>query len=325
MEKALNYKIQILRAFAIIAVVLIHTCYGGKWQYLFRPFINYAVPLFLFISGLLTKEDSICKDSVLRKIRRVLIPYVVWTFIYTLPTFDIKEYLNNLLLTTNVAHGVMYYIVVYIQFVLLSPFLGKLAKSKLKWIGWVISPLSVIVFQYAPRLLSFGFSNLTMQLWVMNFSAYFVYYWMGFLLRNKYIEVSFSWRTLFLMLAGSIVLQILEGFIFYTVFNDTVDCGTVHKFSAIITNLIVLLVAYKFINDDSVQITNKVLVELGDYSFGIYLSHMLILRLINLLIPAYNSIPFVLNSAIILLLSFILSYVGYMIFGSGTGRNLGFR
>ena len=44
-----NYKIQILRAIAIFAVVFIHTCPTGEWQVFCRPFINFAVALFLFL------------------------------------------------------------------------------------------------------------------------------------------------------------------------------------------------------------------------------------------------------------------------------------
>ena len=51
MIKEKNVKIQILRAIAIIGVVLIHTCPSGKWQIFVRPFINFAVPIFIFLSG----------------------------------------------------------------------------------------------------------------------------------------------------------------------------------------------------------------------------------------------------------------------------------
>ena len=44
-------KIQVLRAIAIIAVVMIHTCPYGLEQVVCRPFLNFAVPLFLFGSS----------------------------------------------------------------------------------------------------------------------------------------------------------------------------------------------------------------------------------------------------------------------------------
>ncbi|MBE6415576.1 MAG: acyltransferase [Akkermansiaceae bacterium] len=54
--------IQLLRALAIIAVVFIHTCPHGMEQVIFRPFINFAVPLFLFLSGYLTTPKARVKS-----------------------------------------------------------------------------------------------------------------------------------------------------------------------------------------------------------------------------------------------------------------------
>lgn len=53
-----NTTIQIFRAFAIIAVVIIHTLPLGYWQVLIRPFVNFAVAAFLFLSGYLTKSNN---------------------------------------------------------------------------------------------------------------------------------------------------------------------------------------------------------------------------------------------------------------------------
>lgn len=73
MAKEKNYKIQILRALAIIAVVLIHTCPLGLSQVLVRPFINFSVGLFLFLSGYLTKlENNDWKNFYKKRIVRVL-------------------------------------------------------------------------------------------------------------------------------------------------------------------------------------------------------------------------------------------------------------
>lgn len=43
-----NPNIQAFRGIAIIAVIIIHTIPKGEWQIYCRPFVNYAVALFLF-------------------------------------------------------------------------------------------------------------------------------------------------------------------------------------------------------------------------------------------------------------------------------------
>lgn len=80
----MNKKIQILRAISIIAVVLIHTCPNDILTLFIRPFTNFAVALFLFLSGYLTNINTITNKTIKRRILRVIIPYIIWTIIYTI-------------------------------------------------------------------------------------------------------------------------------------------------------------------------------------------------------------------------------------------------
>lgn len=54
----MNKKMQIVRALAICAVVMIHSNDGGVIGVGVRPFINFAVAMFIFCSGYLTKLDN---------------------------------------------------------------------------------------------------------------------------------------------------------------------------------------------------------------------------------------------------------------------------
>ena len=134
MAKPMNQRIQTLRAVAIIAVVMIHTCPGGLPQVVIRPFINFAVGIFLWLSSYMTNLESInTKEFYKRRIMRVLIPYIIWTILYTAVGFysngiEGKQFLINLLLAKSARP--MYYVLVYIQFVLITPILGKLLKSR---------------------------------------------------------------------------------------------------------------------------------------------------------------------------------------------------
>ena len=74
-------KIQALRGLAIIAVVFIHCTPHGMTLVVCRPFLNFAVGLFLFLSGLLS-DASRWKPS--KRLAKILIPYAIWTFLYTL-------------------------------------------------------------------------------------------------------------------------------------------------------------------------------------------------------------------------------------------------
>ena len=141
--------IQLFRGVAILGVILSHTCPEGMWSVVCRPLVNICVPLFLFFSGYLTKiENTDWATCFKKRIVRVVIPYLIWTVIYTIQTGDLKRLPVNILTTNAASH--LYYIFVYIQFVLLTPMLGKLAKSKYGWLVWFITPVFLLFYKYLP-------------------------------------------------------------------------------------------------------------------------------------------------------------------------------
>lgn len=56
-----DHYIQALRGLAIAAVVLIHCLPGSAASVALRPFLNWAVAMFLFLSGLLTTEERVAR------------------------------------------------------------------------------------------------------------------------------------------------------------------------------------------------------------------------------------------------------------------------
>lgn len=94
----MNKRIQIVRAFSIIAVVMIHTNATGIVGVLSRPILNFCVAMFVFVSGYLTKLDI---PDVLtfykKRIKKVLVPYFLWSMIYVVASGNINKILTNLL------------------------------------------------------------------------------------------------------------------------------------------------------------------------------------------------------------------------------------
>ncbi len=139
-----NENIQHLRGLAIIAVVLIHSNMSDGLRVAIRPFVNYAVALFLFLSGYLTKLniDNV-RELYKRRIIKVAVPYTVWSLIFyvLLSRKSVLDFAIKFL--TGRCCGIYYYIFVYIQFVLLTPLISKLIKSKYSCMGWLITPITV--------------------------------------------------------------------------------------------------------------------------------------------------------------------------------------
>lgn len=299
-----NIRIQALRGVAIIAVVMIHTCPGGMSQVIFRPFINFAVALFIFLSGYLTTIDNPDWKSICcKRIGRVIIPYTIWTVIYTLPCFSVVTLLKNLI--TSHAAATLYYVFVYIQFVLLTPIIGALCKSKNRWIGWIITPLSFIFFRYPDVFSDLSYNRYISIAYGISCLGWFSFYYLGLLLGNRLLKISISNKRLLSLWALSVILQVLEGYIW--LFAGESNCGTQLKFSSLLTSSLCLIVAYRFITTDRVLVVPKLLAIIGDYSFGIYLSHIIIMKGL-FRTPFYSELPFVVNSILVLIISLLVVY-----------------
>jgi peptidoglycan/LPS O-acetylase OafA/YrhL len=318
MEK--NSKVQILRALSIITVILIHTCPGGLWQVVCRPFINFGVAMFIFLSGYLTKiENDNWIAFYKKRIIRVLIPYIIWSILYTISNgVDVTLIIFNLITTKSSAQ--LYYVFVYIQFVILTPLLGKLIQSKYRWIGWLIAPVSMIVFRYYWLFNGIQINKYVSTLGSVCCLSWFSYYYLGLLLGNKIKICTYSQKKLSLFCIISIALQMVDGYGWLQL--GEANCGTQIKLTSFLTSTLCILLAYKFINNDSFKPKSKLLVLIGDCSFGIYLSHMLIMKVL-LHIPYYSSIPYVINSIMVLIISLICVIIGKKICGKRLNRWLG--
>ena len=319
-----NSIIQIFRAFAIIAVVMIHTTPGEEWQVFCRPFINFSVAAFLFLSGYLTKAaNSNWIAFYNKRIFRVLIPYLIWTILYSLSAIKsngIESLIKNIL--TAKACVPLYYIFVYIQFVLLTPLLAKLAKSRYQFIGWLIAPTSILIFKYYDLFTSIDYNKFIELFWSDSCLGWFTFYYLGLLLGNNIIKRDYSLKSLITLYIISLFIQATEGYIWFL--QGEANCGTQLKLSSLLTSTLFLLCIHTILTKGVFNTKNKFLIILGDYSFGIYLCHMMIMRY-SRFIPFYSHMPYPINSATIILISLSCCMIGYKIFGKRISGWLGLR
>ena len=321
LTKQRSDSIQVFRALAIIAVILCHTCDYGMATVVCRPFINFCVPVFLFLSGYLNRGDFTNWNlTVKKRLLRVFIPYLIWTVIYTLESGKIGKLPFNILTTNAAAH--LYYVFVYMQFVVLTPLMIRLAKSRYAFLGWLITPVYLLAYKYLPLFTSFRLNAiLSIICWDLCL-GWFTFYYLGLMLGNRIIERKYSLKVLAVLYALSMILQIGEGYMWLSIGGT--NPGTVLKLSSILSGVLFCLMAFTVLERGGFQSSSRILKLIGDYSFGIYLSHVLILHLLKLL-PIYDAIPFVVNAAIILLISFGICYVGDKVLGKKVSRWFGFR
>ncbi len=304
--KVKNDSIQILRGLAIIAVVIIHSYPDGIWGVFIRPFVNFAVAMFIFLSGYLTNVDiPDYKKFIFKRIKRVFVPYSLWSVIYMIPAGFDGFWFKFI---TGRCCGIYYYIFVYMQLVVLTPLIIKLIKSKYQILGWLITPVFTILFKYI-----FVWTGLNPASSNFNylFVAWFIYYYLGILLGNNIITPKRNNCLYSVLYVTAITLSIFEGLIWYKVGNY--DMATTQlRITSIFTSIVAILFAYHFIKnnkDISKNTFNKILVTIGNTSFGVYLSHILIINVLSL-IPLWEYVIFPFNSIIILGVSVICVLIG---------------
>lgn len=305
----MNKKIQLIRASCIISVILIHTV-DGIQALITRPILNFCVAMFIFLSGYLTKmEIPNLKDFYFKRISKVAIPYVIWTVIYSLLFWEgFKKFLINLL---SAHAGIQfYYIFVYIQLVLLTPLVIKLLKSKYNWIGFIITPLFIIIARY---IFPFAGFEIVEPFKKTIFLNWFTYYYLGMAIKNKVINYRISEKKTMILYIISLLCCLSEAFAWYYLDNNLDMATTQLKLSSIPVAISAEFLGYIFITSDKIPIKDtkltKFLIMIGDSAFGIYFSHYAIIKLLNM-IPGYSSLMvFPLNSIITFIISLILIFI----------------
>lgn len=308
-----SYNIQILRGLSIIAVVFIHNTPVGLAQIWCRPFLNFSVGLFLFLSGMLS---NVYRWNPQKRILKVAIPYIIWTLIYvvignikTLSSIPVS-YLNDLL--TGRSAAIMYYIFVYCEFTLLTPLIDKLARSKYKYFGFAIAPIEIICMRLIPLIVGYEINKYVSIVMGISCLGWFAYYYLGYLLGNNMIELNLSIFKISFLFVSAIVLQILEGY-WYLLMGET-NCGTQLKLTSILAGVLFAILSFRFVNSGK-NPNIKILYLLGNNSFGIYFSHLAVMSIL-IHIPYYTKFviyPF--NAIIAIIVSLACVFIGKKLLG----------
>ncbi len=327
MEKKTILNIEILRVMAIIAVVLIHMTipyfYDLKlmnenytaWVFnnLYNAISRFCVPIFFIISAYLSFNGN-SSSKMSTRMMRLVIPYIVWSAVYYIYNGgnDFIDFIKKITTSNTSFH--LWFLPPFIGYTLLLPAIKKIVNDEdpnKNYIIILIMTSSIIMPSVIYALNTFygdysfltGFNNFGLSITPL------LIYSIAFPLLRRNTS-AFNGIALFVFmsvvnLAVSLLVSSSTGkadTFFYGYTTPLVFISSFILFNAIMS------IDFSFIGSRM----RKVIMAVGDCSFGIYLTHWIVYLVLSnaeLTFKGRAIVDPLLNTIIVLLVSFLLVYV----------------
>ncbi len=320
-QKARTIYLDYLRVLATFAVIVIHTCadiwlegsvFSFPWNVLtvYECMARWCVPIFIMISGVLflnPQKDINFKKIFTKNILRLLIAYIFWSFAHAI--MENRLDLNILKILSQTVGGTthLWFVPMIIGIYLVIPLVKGIVTDPrqtkffliLFFLFTILIPQTIVIIYDCLNinllvLLADPFRNFLKNMNLFLPMGYVGYFVLGFAINH--IELTKKHR-IFIYAAG------LLGFIFtfaLTIFASVhlskpatffYDYLTVN----VLLESIAVFVFFKYLFQ-KIKISDKInsfVAKLSKYSFGIYLCHMLVLKVaekIGLTADSFNPI-----------------------------------
>lgn len=292
---------QKIRGICILAVILIHSFIGYNYigqekneiiWIIIRQMINFAVPVFIFMSGYFIKQENFLKKNfdyiewlITRGGGRLLIPFILWSVFYSMILImpqvihhkDVNWSKIMFRFITGKAATPFYYIVVLLQLTLITPCIVKIVHKgkKLGKICWFITPI-YIVYVYMYNIIT-GHAPL---LYETLFPAWFIFYYLGIEVRHG-MKLNGNLKVVIM----AFLVSCLEAFLlkyygmssgFYT---SQITVGS------FLYSISIIGVVLEKVEEDGEK---NVLWQMGNCSYGIFYIHMFMLMICGKIIDKFS-------------------------------------
>lgn len=293
-----------LRALALLGVITIHVTtpilkmmYGVNMEYwwignIIDSTVRFVIAIFLMLSGstMLGKEYKL-SEFYKKRMMRVLVPFLFWLVVYWVyrwciltPKIQPKEFhpifqwAINLFVNEGVSKHFWYIYMILILY-LFVPFLNKLIRKLhnstilIVLLGWVV--LNILVTNQLIHTSTWTYV-------LLKTKEYFLY--SGYLVVGYYLKnISFQTKRYRLLNVTIFLLTVL-----FSAFATYFSSKNAHKLdmsfygSLTINTMIQSVALYILVKDSTIKnrIMRWVTHTISDYSYGIYLIHILIISIL---------------------------------------------
>jgi len=303
-QNRMKSEISIINVVCCILVVFIHVSSApvaslvkGSWQYtaIFIPWrlSAFAVQGFIFLSGLkmfLNLSTTISyKKYYCSRFTKIIIPYILWNIVYYVYfmehsyfSFSLSELLKYIANGTIVSP--FYFIVVIIQFYLLAPLWEKLIQKTNPILMLTFSLLIMIIMgQHLPDIITIFVSGYNFKYNDRVFTTY-LFYWVAGCYAGKYYE---DFKTLIkgnpIFITTVFVISMCSNaflsFISFSGMKPIDWLENIHFLYSISAVLFLYMIGLWIFENKKMK--NKLLKGINASSYYIYLSHCLVIFIIN--------------------------------------------
>lgn len=316
-EKKLN--IEYIRVFAIFLTIMIHVSNIYRREFLeisnFDYFVSLiynsisriCVPLFFMVSGMLLINAEFNFKKYYKRILKFVLILIFWSLVYYFVNnyMDISgtfsKFVVNSFFNANMSSKHLWFMYAIIALYISLPFIQNMCKNmtyeqeNLFIILWgVFSGFSFLYLPFAEEFLGHNV-NISYPVPIINGAYYLGYFIMGNILYKRFKNVKLTKKTnifCILLYCFSVLTIVLITFVCSIIHNMPYDYTLWYRgvFAIIATCAVFVL----FIGNEGI-FNNKNILKLSKFSFGIYLIHILFLKILNshLDITIYSPIIFI--------------------------------
>jgi fucose 4-O-acetylase-like acetyltransferase len=274
--------------------------------------LNCAVAGFIFLAGYFTNIQDATQNAthfIVRKSKRVLIPYIFWTVFFILFGMIVYDQRHTWVVLMKIillgkAAAPLYFCILYFFFILITPFVLKYMNNKIWNILFYVAMPAWFVIVYVLELKY----SIPYSYWGILPVTWFLYYYLGLKMKDKIINLRIP------LIIGLICLgYIIESVEAYVIFSFTAKsyfAVTPLRFSSFFY-IMPIIVLFLRLKDKPISDKNW-LVLLGNKSFGIFMFHMAVLLLVVQVlipvIPTVTTIQYLLYVVIVFVVTLLITY-----------------
>lgn len=301
-ESDMIIQLQVLRLLAAFSIIIIHVTAGQVLVdnniYLANQIFRFGTPIFLILAGIVisylehTRPSKSLKNYYKRRFLNVLIPYFIWSVIYSLFTYrndliqlEFDPFIQYMVHTfpTALVRGStyvhLYFILIMVQLYAIFPLLYRLFEKKPYFMLGITFGMTLtmngLIYLHNLRVLtlpSLGIPyTLVIFTWVFYFTFGLYVYKNEQRLRQFFMKRHISF-LLFIMWIASLWLVLVDGKLTKTYWISTTPSNMLYGILSFLL-LYILIYRVKLQTSRMKPFFRNLILRLANYSFLIYLVH----------------------------------------------------